>query len=327
MHTTRRHLASLSVIVGLVITPLAAHAQNYPDPNFANSVVSSSGLGTNPLYNDPNAALGQPSTQIYGGYDIPQGEYHVSMVYAPYYTTQQTGGQDVIVSMGTAGTETVKFDTPIVHSDQHWYGDDFILFGNTFFSGSASVTPTTNMATDIIGSGGIYQNGAPQISVSSDGVTFYSITPNSPYYPTNPYQWVGVSAQNPSGWNDSSLNDFTKPVNPALVQPGDTSLSVAAFAGKSVAYAANTLYNGSAGGAAFSLAGLVDANGNPITSISYIRFTGDPTNSGDTTNIDAISRVGFASAPEPSGSAILLVGVTGLVMLAVRRQKSQVRQA
>ena len=47
--------------------------------------------------------------------------------------------------------------------------------------------------------------------------------------------------------------DFTKPINPGL--------SPSAFAGVSVADAANNLYNGSAGGAAFSLAGVTDGNG------------------------------------------------------------------
>ncbi len=318
-----RSFAGALALAALTGGTLAARAQNaYTDPNFANSVVSFSGLGSNSLYNDPTAALGQPSTQIYGGQDVPKGEYHVSMAYPPYYQDQKTDGKNVIVTLGT-GNETVAFNTPITHSDQHWYGDDFILFGNTFFPGTLGVTPTTDMTKDKIGgTGGIYQNGTPTVSVSSDGVTFYRLTPTSPYYPTNPYKWVGISAANPSGWDDTpgDLNDFTKPMNPSLYQPGsgDTSLKVAAFAGQTVAYAANSLYDDSAGGAAFSLAGLTDASGSPVGSISYIRFTG----TGSSSVIDAVSRVGFdpAAAPEPGVLSVFILGTTGIAALVIRRR-------
>jgi hypothetical protein len=109
-------------------------------------------------------------------------------------------------------------------------------------------------------------------------------------------------------------------MNPNLYNPsgGDTDLKVAAFAGQSVANAANNLYNGSAGGAAFSLAGLTDANGNPISSISYIRLTG----TGNSSVVDAVSRVGFdpAAAPEPNAWWVFAVGGGGLALLRFRRR-------
>jgi len=212
---------------------------------------------------------------------------------------------------------TVKFTTPIVHSDQHWYGDDFIVFGNSFFPSSTGVTPTTDMANTLInGSGGIFQNGTPLISVSADGISFVTLAAST-WYPTNPYTWAGISASNPSGWNDSQLMDFTRPVNPA-VSPG-------AFAGVSVANAANSLYNGSAGGAAFSLAGVTDGNGQPLNSIQYIRFTGD--GSGGANNIDAVSRVGFAlpaptATPEPAATAMILIGLAGVGVLRRRQVRA-----
>lgn len=301
---------ALPSLVGLsvaLLPALSAQAQA-----FANTVVGSSGLGSNGLYNNPAATLGQPAILINGIFDVPQGIYHVSMAYAPYGV--DPNGNNVITSLGTAGTVTVKFDTPIVHSDQHWYGDDFIVFGNSFFPTNAGVTPTSDMSQVLInGSGSIYQNGTPRISVSADGLNFVTLGAST-WYPTNPYAWAGISASNPSGWNDSQRMDFTKPINPGL--------SPSAFAGVSIADAANNLYNGSAGGAAFSLAGLTDLNGNPLTSIQYVRFTGD--GSGGTNNIDAISRVGFAPAvaatPEPSAGVILVIGIAGAGLLRRRRR-------
>jgi hypothetical protein len=154
---------------------------------------------------------------------------------------------------------------------------------------------------DINGSGGISQNGVPTVSVSEDGITFITLTPTTPYYPTNPYYWSGTSTANPSGWEDSQLQDFTKPVNPDLTAND--------FAGQSVAYAADTLYDGSAGGAAFSL------KGTGLTEIQYIRFTG----TGGSSVVDAVSAVGFdpAAAPEPSALLIFAIGIGGLVMYRV----------
>ena len=299
-------LTTRLVLLGLTaLAPLgAAHAQD-----FATHVVSSFGLGTNPLYNNPNAVLGQPTTLINGIYDNPKGTYHASMVYPAY--NQDPQGNDIIDTLGSTGVITVSFDTPLTHSDSHWYGDDFIVFGNTFFPGSGSVTPTTDMsAYSINGNGAIYQNGTPQISVSADGINFVNLTPQTAWLPTNPYKWVGISAANPSGWDDTpgNLNDFSKPVNP--------SLPLSAFGGDTVADADNRLYNGSAGGAAFSLLG------SGLTSIDYIRFTGE----GNSSVIDAVSRVsdnpaaGPAAVPEAS-SVISFGLLLGLGLLAVRRSR------
>lgn len=301
----RSVVSSLTALTLLALTALAAQAQT-----FADQVVGSSGLGSNGLYNNPAATLGQPSTLINGIFDVPRGTYHVSMAYAPYAT--DPGGNNVITSLGSSGVVTVKFSTPIVHSDQHWYGDDLIVFGNSFFPTNAGVTPTSDMSKVLInGTGGIYQNGTPIVSVSADGIHFYNLTATT-WYPTNPYAWAGISTANPSGWNDSQLMDFTKPINPAL--------SPSSFAGLSVANTANLLYGGSAGGAAFSLLGLTDADGNPITSIQYVRFTGDGT--GGTNNIDAVSRVGFApvaATPEPSAWMCFAVGFGSLLILRRKR--------
>lgn len=292
-------LLTLSLLAG---TSLSVRAQD-----FATKVVSSSGLGSNKLYNDPTAVLGQPTTLINGAFDIPRGTYHASLPYAPYNKDPQ--GNNLIATLGDSGAITVAFDTPITHSSSHWFGDDFLVFGNTFFPGNAGITPTTDMTTVKINSnGGIYQNGTPLVSVSADGISFTTLTAQSAWFPTNPFKWVGISAQNPSGWDDTPghLNDFTKPVNPALTPMR--------FGGDTVADAANRLYDGSAGGAAFTLAG------SGLDSINFIRFTGG----GFSSVIDAVSRVSDApqTAPVPEASTFwsLFVSLAALAIFSVSRK-------
>lgn len=304
---TRFVLQSLTALTLAILPVLPICAQT-----FATSVVSSSGLGSNALYNNPAAALGQPTTLINGIFDSPPQTYHASMVYSAYAT--DPAGNDLLVSLGALGSVTVKFATPIVHSDQHWYGDDFIVYGNSFFASNAGVTPTTDMSQVLIGStGGIYQNGTPTVSVSADGIHFTTLAAPI-WYPTNSYYWSGNYAVNPSGWDDSHLEDFTKPINPTLTP--------ASFGGATVAYAANTLYGGSAGGAAFSLASVLDASGNPLTSIQYIQFDGG--SGGGTYNIDAVSRISFASTavPEPSAALVFAIGLLGAGLLRRRTRQA-----
>ena len=287
-------LASLTLLVG--VAP-AAHSQQ-----FASSVAAFSSLSTNPPYSDPKAALGQPTTLVNGIYDSPPGTYHRSMVYTAYNT--DPNGNNLLVSLGSSGqgSLTVKFDqTPITHSDSHWFGEDFIVFGNQGFVGNGFVTPTTDMTQYHIDDGSTFGD-LPTVSVSSDGISFLTLTPaDSVLFPENPYKWAGISAQNPSGWDDSHLQDFSKPVDP--------SLTAADFAGQTAAHAANDLYNGSAGGTAFSLANTPFAT----TGIQYIRFSGTGT-------VDAVSRVGNAAAPVPELGSGWLLGV-GLVFIAARLRR------
>jgi len=285
-------LLSLTLLLGV---STAARSQE-----FATSATGSH-LSADPLYSDPNAALGQPTTLVYGIYDSPPGAYHRSLVYTAYNT--DPSGNNLLVSLGSTGLGvlTVKFDAPIVHSDSHWFGEDLIVFGNQGFVGDAPVTLNTDMSHLHIKDGSTY-GALPTVSVSADGFNFVTLTPaDSVPFPENPYRWAGLSAQNPSGWDDSHLQDFSKPVDPSLTA-GD-------FAGQTVAHAANDLYDGSAGGTAFSLANTPFAT----TGIQYIRFTG-------TGAVDAVSRVGNAAAPVPELGSGWLLGV-GLVFIAARLRR------
>ena len=301
---------SLALLVG---GATAAHSQDY-----AASVVSFNLSSATP-YNNPNAVLGQPTTLIndpgvFG--DVP-GIYHASMVF-PAFNVNPAGsppsGSDFITSLGSSAKSStnsliVKMAAPINHSDNHWYGDDFIVYGNAqFFSPNfTSVTPTTDMSQYLIGGDyGIYQNGTPTVSVSADGINFTQLQTSQTFFPENPYSWAGLSAANPSGWG--AMNDFTKPVDP--------SLTVANFVGQNVAFADNSLYNGSAGGQAFSLAG------SGLSSIQYIKFTGFG-------NIDAVAGVSDGPAAVPEASSAISMSVLALLgtgLIAVRRARRSAAQ-
>ncbi len=287
-------LLSFTLLVG---GATAAHSQE-----FATSVYSYSDLSTNPAYSNPAAALGQPTTLAAAGGQT----YHDSMVYSAYGKNPDGSNTLAQLNPNGQGSLIVAFNDPITHSASHWYGDDFIVYNNNFFIGSSGITPTTDM-NGVTLTGGLFGT-LPTVSVSNDGINFVTLkSPDPVFYPENPYQWVGISAQNPSGWNDGSLQDFSKPVDPAL--------TASAFAGQTVAYAADTLYNGSAGGTAFSLAGTPFAD----TGIKYIEFTGTGT-------IDGVSRVADAPAAVPEASTSLSFGALCALggLLAARRTRKSV---
>ena len=303
LHTLKPAFGLLSLTALFSLAP-GAHAQQ-----FASSVAGYSNLSTNGLYSNPAAALGQPSTLAYDGFST----YHTSAAYSAYGT--DPGGNNLLVSLGNTGqgSLTLKFDdAPIVHSSSHWFGQDFIVYSNSFFVGSDGtpggyVNPKTDMTQYHVTDGSTFGT-KPTVSVSANGTDFVTLTsPDSILFPENPFKWVGISAQNPSGWDDTpgNLQDFSKPVDPTL--------TAADFAGKSIADVANTVYNGSAGGFSFSLAGTQFAT----TGIQYVRFTG-------LGNIDGVSRVSdapnAAPVPEASTGLILAVGVLAIGGVCLRRR-------
>lgn len=308
---TRSLTSALRPALGLLsLTALAALAPAAQAQQLASSVAGYSNLSAGALYSNPAAALGQPTTLADDGFgDL----YHDSLAYSAYGT--DTNGNNLLVSLGnsaqgTPGSLTVKFDqAPITHGASHWYGEDFIVYSNQFFIADGYATPTTDMTALRLTDGSVYGS-LPTVSVSSDGVNFVTLkSDDSLLFPENPYKWAGLSGQNPSGWDDSSLQDFSKPVNPALLASD--------FAGKSVADAANTLYAGSAGGTAFSLAGTAFAD----TGIQYVRFTGFG-------QIDGVSRVGDAAPPVPEQSTGVILGLALLGLgLVVRLRRTALPSA
>ena len=224
----------------------------------------------------------------------------------PAYGVDQTTGKNLLVGFGAAGDQfTVKMTAPITHTGNSWYGQDFLVFSNQGFVGASGfASEGTDMSTYQIADGSTFGT-LPQVSVSQDGVTFYPVAPASAVaFPENPYHWDGLTAApNTAGWGD--LNDFSKPVNPAL--------TAADFAGQTVADADNILYDGSAGGTSYDF-----ADQTPLTTIDYIRFTA----AGPAGVVDGVAAVGSA-APVPEASTFwsFLLGLTGLAVYAFRRKR------
>jgi len=182
-----------------------------------------------------------------------------------------------IVGVGTGGQLTVAFNTPITNNPAgHLGGMDFTIFGNEFFVLSGSTIS------------GVFNHTGLTVWVSQDNVTYYQLV--APY---------GADDYYPTQAN----GDPSVPIG--------ASLSIGQFTGQTITQALS-LYNGSAGGASYSLSWTQDANGNPVSlpSISYIKIVG----TSGFGYVDAVSRVGnVTSVPTPGGAALFFVA-TGVVL-------------
>jgi len=254
-------------LAGLFVIPTVTRAQ------FAGSVVSyTEGSGVTPGYDDPSAALGAPSQVTPGEYGGPVDPFD-----APYLSSQ-------IVGVGTGGSITLQFNTPIQNNPANPFGLDFIIFGHAGF--------IEDFGTGTAADGSLYTGGTSdvRVSVSADGNTFYTL---------NPALTPQVDGLFPT---DGSGNPLL-PVNPAL--------TAADFAGLDLS-GIRALYAGSAGGAGFDLSWAIDGNGQSVSlsSIDYIRL--DVLGDGSPAYIDAISVV-----PEP---ATWTLAITGIGLFLLRRR-------
>ncbi len=266
-----KNLFASLALAGALFVPTVTRAQ------FAGSVASyTEGSGVITSYNDPTAALGAPSQFTPGDFGGPVDPFD-----APYLSSQ-------IVGVGTGGSITLQFNSPVQNNAANPYGLDFIIFGHAGF--------TEDFGTGTAQDGSLYTGGTSdaRVSVSVDGLTFYTL---------NPLQAPLVDGLFPT---DGSGNPFL-PVNP--------NLTAADFAGQDLA-GIRALYNGSAGGAGFDLAWGVDGNNQSVflPSVNYVRL--EVLNDGTPAYIDAISVV-----PEPATDALTVAGA-GLLWLL--RRKNQV---
>lgn len=216
-------IRSLAIASLFVLSVVSVRAQ------FASAVIDyDPGTGFAAGFTNTAAALGAPAS---GNSVTP---------FSPPFAKSQ------LVSIGTNGWLTLRFDAPIVNDPSNPFGVDFSIFGNTFFA-----ITNGNFSGGGITSGSIGGNntGATVIQVSADGVNWFTLNPALAPTADNIFPTDGVG-------------DPRVPVNPAL--------TAASFGGLGFA-GIRALYNGSAGGTGYDLAWAQDTNGN-FVNLPIVRY-------------------------------------------------------
>ncbi len=258
-------------LAGALFTPNPVTAQ------FASSVVSyTSGAGFQPGYTTATSALGEPSRITPGLFGGPVDPFN-----PPYLSTQ-------IVSIGAGGSLTVQFAAPIQNSPANPFGLDFNIFGNAGF-----IITNGDYSGGGITDGSIFgaDATATRVSVSTDGVNFFTL---------NPFLAPIVDGLFPT----DGIGDFAMPVNPLLTAPD--------FAGKDLT-GIRALYSGSGGGRGYDISWAQDGFGQSV-SLSSVQFVRIEVLGGNA-EID-----GFAAVPEPGTGA--LASLTTLAMLLARKKSN-----
>lgn len=233
--------------------------------DFASEVISPNEPFGGGLYDDPNAALGKPTT-FFKGYN---SEVLACSLVCPAWNTT-TDGNKVVVTIGAGAEVIVGFDHKVADDPCNPYGIDFIVFGNSQFAASGFVGSDTDMDEYFLRNPTFIQGEWVTVSVAQySGGPWYSFS-DGPYaddaFPTNAFAWDSNS------WGDEL--DWLKPVDP--------NLSISAFDGLSAAEAI-ALYDGSAGGTGFDLQWLESGDYealevDPVSGrrwIQYIKVTSD----------------------------------------------------
>lgn len=243
---------------------------------FAANVVSyTPGTGVSAGYSTPGAALGEPSRVTPGQFGGPIDPF------SPPFLAEQ------VVSIGAGGSLTLGFDLPIPDDPANPFGLDFIVFGNSGFQivngdfTGGGITDGTLFGAN---------SGATRVSVSSDGQSFYQLTPSLAPVVDGPFPTDGSGS-------------FFLPVNPAL--------QASSFSGKGLA-GIRELYRGSAGGTAYDISWARNAAGEPagLKSVQYVRFE----------VVSGLSEIdGVAVVPEPRVLSLLALGGMALGIYGRRR--------
>jgi PEP-CTERM motif-containing protein len=263
-------LAAIS-LAGILFAPEPGRAQ------FADAVVDyDHGVGfatefspPNIGYTNPVVALGQPNRDTDFGAVTP---------FNPPFARSE------LVSLGVGGSLTVSFLTPVLNGAGNPYGLDFIIYGSAGFVDVDYPNGHTDGLASMFGD----NQGLTRVSVSADGINFYTL---------NPALAPVVDGLFPT----DGAGTFGLPVNPLLTSADLANLSFAQL---------RALYAGSAGGTGYDLAWAVDGANLPVnlTSISQVR-------------VDVLSGRaeidGFAVVPEPASWTLALAGFG---LLALRRR-------
>ena len=269
---------SLFVSLAFAGTLLVSHSAS---AQFADAVVSyTSGTGFQPGATTPASALGEPSRVTIDFVGGPVDPFN------PAYLNSQ------LVSLGAGGSLTVRFNSPILNDPGHAFGLDFNIFGNAGFivTNEFDLNTFTWVGTPRT-DGSLFgaDTTSTRVSVSADGVLFYTL---------NPLLAPTVDGLFPA----DGLGDFATPVNPML--------NATSFAGQDL-QGIRSLYNGAGGGMGYDLSWAVDGLGQSVllSSVMFVRV--------DVLNGNA-EIDGFAIVPEPASTSLLL---SGALLMAVARHR------
>jgi len=228
--------------VPLLVLAVASALFTARAADFADSVVNyEAGAGTSPRFRNPDAALGAPSqTNPFGEATDP---------FNPPYGTNQ------IVSVGAGGSLVLKFHTPILNHPNNLHGYDFILFGNSGFIITNEFDPVTFDWIGIPATDGSlfgFNPGETRVSVSRDGVDFFTLHPALAPIVDGPFPTDGAGDPHLPPLPGLALNDFA----------GATLDDIRA------------LYNGSAGGTPYDIGWAVDSQGQAVflPEVNFIRI-------------------------------------------------------
>lgn len=271
--TTSLVSVAVATLVSTVTPALAT-------PNYAAEITGySPGNGVVNGYQNPNSALGEPSR-------ITPGEFGGAV--DPFSAPWQA---DQLVSIGSGGSLTVRFQFPVLNLDGNPHGLDFLIFGNAAF-----LITNGDFSGGGITDGSLFgaSTGPTRISVSADGTQFFTLdTALAPtvdaYFPTD------------------GAGDPSRAIPPGVRDSDFNGLDLQGI---------RALYDGSAGGTAFDIGWALQPDGTPalLDAVQFVRVEV----LGDKVEID-----GFSAVPEPSSSTLLLLGtLVGLARLRARRPVS-----
>lgn len=263
--------------------------------DFATVVVQSKGpFGAYP-YDQPAAALGEPTSWIYDD-DIYFASFACSLVYGAWSTDPQN--ERTVVTLGSGSSIVLGFDHRVADDINNPYGIDFIVFGNAALITQGLVRPDSDMGALRLSSPAAVIGEKIKVEVAQD--------PNGPWFgfaggpfadnlfPTNRFAWDG------DGKTWGQALDPLRPVNP--------NLKLSDFSGLTVAQAIE-LYEGSAGGTGFDLRWLAPGDFEQLRAddqtgrrwIQYIRLSHVSPLAGEIDAVSDVAACGDYQHPLPAG--------------------------
>ncbi len=258
------------------VSPDGTYASYVCNTNdFAVQIVSTNNVYTVSPYNVPDAVLGRATLKFIDHFGLGKqaGKIDRSKIIEPPYWTDPRSN-NVITEINPGGQITVNMGRRIYDDANNPYGVDLIVYGNSFYTSSGytggAVMDSTDMGIAKIPSGsssGIYGH-TTVVSVSQDGINWYSYPQVSVLYPDDTYSWDNTN----HCWTEEEMN-VTKPLNPAMSFPANSTVADAL-----------DQFIGACGGTGYDL----KASGFPW--IQYVRVAA-VTNAGVYTVIDAIGAV------------------------------------